>query len=68
MLTCVLLLQEGLGVYMVTALRATRRRNIVADSGDEAVADETGASLWQGAFAAVAVWAMVALILRQAFS
>lgn len=61
---------EGCADYLETALRATRRsrlkkRNITADSGDE-----NGASLWQGAFAAgaVAVGAMAALTLRQAFS
>lgn len=68
-------LQEGFGDYLETALRATRRSHLkkrkAASNGVEAAPDEDrGASLWQGAFAAgaVAVGAMAALTLRQAFS
>ena len=67
-------LQEGFADYLETAVRATRRsqakqRKVVPDSGVE-TDEERKASLWQGAFAAgaVAVGAMAAFTLRQAFS
>lgn len=64
---------EGFADYLETAVRATRRsqakRKVVSDSGLE-TDEERKASLWQGAFAAgaVAVGAMAAFTLRQAFS
>lgn len=61
---CVIM-QEGFGDYLETALRVTKLKK-----NREASDEESKVSLWNGAFAAgaVAVGAMAALTLRQAFS
>lgn len=65
------LLQEGFGDYLDTALKATHRsrtnqRNIVGD-GEVPADEDSRASLWFAA-GAMAVGAMAAFTLKQAFS
>ncbi len=68
-------LQEGFADYLETALRATRRsppkKSLSSTGSDqEGATREDKTSIWNGALAAgaVAVGAMAALTLRQAFS
>lgn len=74
MFLCVIV-QEGFADYLDTALRATRRsqrRQQLSSTGSDqgASGEDNKTSLWNGALAAgaVAVGAMAALTLRQAFS
>ena len=69
--------QEGFADYLETALRATRRSqqkqqllSTGSDQGGGATGEDNRSSVWTVAFAAgaVAVGAMAALTLRQAFS